>query len=799
MKEAMLWRKEGKSVRCDLCGRRCLIPENGLGFCLVRKNVKGKLFSLNYGKIISMNIDPIEKKPLFHFYPGSYALSVASAGCNFACKFCFLPDERVFIDGNLVKLEDAFESCNKKIKFKDGLVGLPDNWLTIDGNGKTTKVSKIYKHFFSGKIIKIKPFYFPEIRCTPSHKFLVFNKKNRKLEEVDAAHLTKNHMLLVPKFWYNLQNGKEDVIDIVNTLENFSGIFESYTKFDEEDIERMIQLKSEGMTSREVANLFSTTPSYVRNILSDFRRGKIPQKFHPIKLFFDEDRVWFSNEKKSRIKRKLVVDEDLAFLLGLYCSEGCVIENKKRPNSYSLQFTFGLKEEKLANFVKEKIREKFGVDCKIERRENVINVKSQKSSLALFFKMWCGKDSYSKVVPDFILNTGNDKIILSFLKGLLEGDGYVCDNYLEFTTSSENLAFYTFLLLLKLSYIPSFHRIVPPKKAKIRGREINQNEVFRIRINKNMKNLFLKNEHGNLVKTKGLKLEENFLLLSIRSVKELPYSGFVFNLEVEDDSHSYLCNFISVKNCCNYEISQVFRDKGLHEVVGEEYTPQEIVKIAKDQECKSISYTYTEPTVFFEFAFDTAKLAHKSGIKNTFVTNGYMTPEAVKTIAPYLDAATVDFKGSADPKCYKDFSSVPDVKPIFDCLLEMKKQKIHLEITNLIIPKYGDSLEHFRKLVKWVVDNLGEDIPFHILRFFPTYKLIDLPETSVEILDKAFETAKKEGLKFVYLGNVPGYKEHTYCPKCGEILVERFGLSATKINLKGKKCPKCGTKINIVV
>lgn len=258
------------------------------------------------------------------------------------------------------------------------------------------------------------------------------------------------------------------------------------------------------------------------------------------------------------------------------------------------------------------------------------------------------------------------------------------------------------------------------------------------------------------------------------------------------------CNF-ACKFCCNYEISQVFRDKSLHQVVGEKYSPEEIVKTAKAQGCKTISYTYTEPTVFFEFAFDTAKFAHKARIKNSFVTNGYMTPEAVKTIAPYLDAATVDFKGSADPKCYLEFSSVPDVKPIFDCLLEMKKQKIHIEITNLIIPKYGDSMKHFKKLVKWIVENLGKHVPFHILRFFPSYKVFDLPETPIEILDKAFKIAKDAGLEYVYLGNVPGYKEHTYCPLCGELLVERYGLSAVNVRIKSNKCPKCKKRINIVL
>jgi pyruvate formate lyase activating enzyme len=260
---------------------------------------------------------------------------------------------------------------------------------------------------------------------------------------------------------------------------------------------------------------------------------------------------------------------------------------------------------------------------------------------------------------------------------------------------------------------------------------------------------------------------------------------------------SVSCNFLC-KFCCNYEISQVFRE-GTQEVIGEDYSPKEIVELAKSQGCKSISYTYTEPTIFFEFAFDTAKLAHKENIKNTFVTNGYMTPEAVKMIASYLDAATVDFKGSADPKCYSQLSSVPDVQPIFDCLLEMKRQKIHIEITDLIIPKYGDSFESFKKLVEWIYENLGENTPFHILRFFPTYKLLDIPETPIKILEKFAEEARKK-LNYVYLGNVPGHKfENTYCPKCNSLLIERLGFSSNLVGLKGKKCKNCGAEISIII
>lgn len=258
------------------------------------------------------------------------------------------------------------------------------------------------------------------------------------------------------------------------------------------------------------------------------------------------------------------------------------------------------------------------------------------------------------------------------------------------------------------------------------------------------------------------------------------------------------CEFMC-KFCCNYEISQIYRDSGLKDIVGEEHTPEDIVESAAAEGCKVISFTYTEPTVFFEFAYDVAKLAHVRGLKNSFVTNGYMTPEAVREISPYLDAATVDFKGSGDPDTYRNFCGVVDVGPIYDALLEMKKCGIHIEITNLIIPRYGDDLEQFRKLVRWIREELGDDVPLHILRFFPNYKLNDVPETPISILERAYEIAKEERMKYVYLGNVPGRREDTYCPSCGELLIKRFGLWAVELKIKTNKCPKCGAKLPIVI
>lgn len=253
------------------------------------------------------------------------------------------------------------------------------------------------------------------------------------------------------------------------------------------------------------------------------------------------------------------------------------------------------------------------------------------------------------------------------------------------------------------------------------------------------------------------------------------------------------CNF-RCKFCDNWAISQE------KEIIGSDLPPERVIGLAKRYRCQGISYTYTEPTIFFEYAYDTAKLAHREGLFNTFVTNGYMTPEAVETIAPYLDAATVDFKGGADPEFYKKVMSVPDVEPIFRCLETMKKHGIHIEITNLVVTKYGESMDRIRQIAAWVRDNLGPDTAFHIIRFHPAYDLVDVPSTPTKTLEEAHKVAVAEGLHYVYLGNVPGHSgENTYCPNCNELLVERFGFDITRWNLKpDNTCPKCGEKAAIV-
>ena len=252
------------------------------------------------------------------------------------------------------------------------------------------------------------------------------------------------------------------------------------------------------------------------------------------------------------------------------------------------------------------------------------------------------------------------------------------------------------------------------------------------------------------------------------------------------------CNF-RCQFCDNWMISQD------HEVAGRPFPPEEVVKAAKDSHCQGLSYTYTEPTIFMEYAYDTAKLAHEAGLFNTFVTNGYETPEAVRKIGPYLDAATVDFKGGGDPDFYKSVMSVPNVEHIYETLKELKLQGVHIEITNLIVPRMGDSLDRIRKMAKWICDFLGPDTPFHLLRFHPDYKLTTIPATAVEEMEKVLLTAQNQGLHYVYLGNVPGHPgENTYCPNCNTAVIKRCSFDITQWNLTpDMHCPVCGQQIPI--
>ncbi len=253
------------------------------------------------------------------------------------------------------------------------------------------------------------------------------------------------------------------------------------------------------------------------------------------------------------------------------------------------------------------------------------------------------------------------------------------------------------------------------------------------------------------------------------------------------------CNWLC-QYCQNYDISQ------RRKVEGELLSPEQIVMLAKNNRCEGIAYTYNEPTIYMEFAHDVGVIAHRKGIFNTFVSNGYGTPDVIPLMNDFLDAITVDFKGNAERNFVRKYIGIPDAEPIFEYLLEIRdRTSVHVEFTDLIVPGVGDDLEHARKLSRWVMDNFGPDVPIHFLRFHPDYRMMDFPSTPVKTLEKHCAAARAEGLHYVYIGNVPGHRlESTYCPGCGKVAVGRYGFDITSWNLDAdNRCVNCGYGIPI--
>ncbi len=249
------------------------------------------------------------------------------------------------------------------------------------------------------------------------------------------------------------------------------------------------------------------------------------------------------------------------------------------------------------------------------------------------------------------------------------------------------------------------------------------------------------------------------------------------------------CNF-QCKFCQNWEISQASPE----DVYSKEFSPEIVVREAKAIRAHSVAYTYVEPTIFYEYMLDISTLVKKSGLLNVYHSNGFINPDPLKNLCKVLDAANVDLKGFTE-NFYRELCA-GEFNPVLETLKTLKKEKVHLEITNLIIPTKNDDPSVLREMCLWIKKELGADTPIHFSRFYPLYKLKGLPPTPVSTLEKAREAALSAGLEYVYIGNIPGHpSENTFCPKCKKRIIQRTGYMVGEINMKDGKCRYCGKPI----
>ncbi|RLI95983.1 MAG: AmmeMemoRadiSam system radical SAM enzyme [Candidatus Aenigmatarchaeota archaeon] len=245
------------------------------------------------------------------------------------------------------------------------------------------------------------------------------------------------------------------------------------------------------------------------------------------------------------------------------------------------------------------------------------------------------------------------------------------------------------------------------------------------------------------------------------------------------------CN-LDCSFCQNWQISHP------KEITGDNIPPQRVIEIAKKQGVEGIAYTYTEPTIFFEYALDIMKLAKRAGLYNVWVSNGFTNPEPVMEASRYLDAINIDIKGSES--LYRNLCNAPGERPVKEAAKLYKEQGVWVEITTLLIPGYNDSDRVLSSISRWVRKNLGPGTPIHFSRFYPHFRLTDIEPTPKTTLEKAHRIAREAGLEYVYIGNVPGHEqESTHCPECGSILIKRTGFGISSI----KDVCVCGHKLHI--
>ncbi len=254
------------------------------------------------------------------------------------------------------------------------------------------------------------------------------------------------------------------------------------------------------------------------------------------------------------------------------------------------------------------------------------------------------------------------------------------------------------------------------------------------------------------------------------------------------------CNF-HCQDCQNWEIACPVIDEPWQD--SREIQPQAAIELAKRYQCQGIAWTYNEPSIWFEYTLDSARLAKKNNLYTVYVTNGYLTPEALDTIGPYLDAWRVDVKGFTD-SFYHDLAKISHWRGILEVTKRAKdKWNMHVEVVTNIIPTMNDDDEQLEGIANWIRDELGELTPWHVTRFYPHHHVTHLSPTPISTLEHAYDIGRKAGLKFVYAGNVPGHKsENTICHSCGKLVVERFGYQTKIVGLEGSKCKFCGAELN---
>jgi len=771
---------EDGSVRCLACAHRCHIRAGKRGICQVRFNEKGEL-RVPWGYVAALQSDPIEKKPFFHVLPGANALTFGMLGCDFHCEYCFTGDTMVITNRGPLTLQDAFELGESRNKQTDKDVSFPANLMAITSSGGLRDVRGVFRHSYQGDLIKVRPYYLPAIRCTPDHRVYATKDIAKPPSLVYAKDLTKEYYMAVPRTY---KFSSPQVIDTERLLGSYQVTFQTPWKLSSNEMQKIMDLTAEGRSSREIGEVFGKSGSYIRHLRVKIRNGRVTESktSHP---YIEDGYLRFPNERQPGIPLKIKLGVEVAELFGYYCAEGSIVSDKKRPNSFHLNFSFSKKETELADRVVKLLDTCFGVDARFVLRDTTLAVSISKASLALLFESLAGERSTKKRVPEMLFDAPRE-VVKAFLDAYIEGDGHRFSNgKVGSTTVSKELAYGVGWLALKCGYFPSVYDEEMSETTTIQGRVVrrapHQFSVVWYETNKAKR---------KIVET------EDFHLVPLRRIERESFSGDVFNMEV-DEEHNYLAGFFLVSNCQNWLTSQALRDPASDVALNlvKQIQPEQVVEIARKNHADVIVSSYNEPLITSEWAAGIFKEAQKAGLKCAYVSNGNATPEVLDYLKPYLTAYKIDLK-SMQEKNYRQLGGV--LKNVLDTIRKAHDIGLWVEIVTLVVPGFNDSNEELWDTARFLA-GVSADIPWHVTAFHKDYKMTEPDNTPAPTLLRAAEIGREAGLNFVYAGNIPGQVEEyesTHCPKCSRVLVKRSGYVIIEYHITAQgACSHCGATI----
>jgi pyruvate formate lyase activating enzyme len=767
----------GGDVRCYACGHRCLIHEGKRGICKVRFNERGRLLvPSNY--VAALACDPTEKKPFFHALPGSDTLTFGMLGCDLHCAYCFTGDTVVITDRGPTRFDELFDSSSRVERQPDAEIGYHEDLRAVTASGKLRRVRGVFKHGYRGRLAVVRPYYLPTLRCTPDHRVYATDDVTARPELIQAGRLTDRHFLAIPR---RHAFSSPQIVDVASVLSAHRFTYRVPWGLSLEEREKIAEATARGESSRTIGVALGKSASYVRHVRSKLARG-VATDCRAAGPLVEGDTLRFPNEHRPGVPATPPLDTDLARLLGYYCAEGSVTSDKGRPNSHVLNFSFAPSEGALVAEVARLLARSLGVKTARVKRPTTLAVAVNKSSAALLFKSLAGEGAAGKRVPRMLFDA-HRPIVEAFLDAYVEGDGHRYPNgKVGVTTISRELAHGVAWLALKVGHLPSLYETAMTERATIQGRTVR-------RAPRQYTVVWYEN---SAVGRKVIETED-FYLIPLREVAFVEYEGDVYNMEVEEE-HSYLAGFFAVSNCQNWLTSQALRDDAAG-TAPRYVSSDRLVEMARECGARLVGSSYNEPLITAEWAVEVFRKAKAAGFKTAFISNGNATPQVLDYLRPWTDCYKIDLKTMSD-RAYRQLGGV--VSNILETVRMVHERGFWEEIVTLVIPGFNDSEEELRSAAEFIA-SVSPDIPWHVTAFHQDYRMTENANTTAGQLIRACEIGRAAGLRFVYAGNLPGRVgrwENTYCPACGELLVERYGYVIRKMRVGADGlCPACAARI----